>query len=64
MGSDAPPKPKLNDKMFIKLQRRVSAVAQEKTVERAFEKLRSREESPKAQQELRRVAARRLGISR
>ena len=57
LGGDAPPKSKLNDKVFAILPRRVSAVALEKTVERAFENLRSRGESRKTRQELRRVAS-------
>jgi hypothetical protein len=57
LDSDAPPKSNLNDKVFATLPRRVSAAALEKTVERAFENLRSREESRKTRQELRRVAS-------
>jgi hypothetical protein len=56
-GGDAPPKSKLNDEAFAILPRRVSAGALEKAAERAFENLRSREESPKARQELRCVAS-------
>ena len=57
LDGDAPPKSKLNDKVFAILPRRVSAAALEKTVERAFENLRSREESRKTRQELQRVAS-------
>jgi HD-GYP domain-containing protein (c-di-GMP phosphodiesterase class II) len=55
--ADAPPKCKLNHKVFALLPRRVSAAALEKAVEKAFENLRSREESRKTRQELRRVAS-------
>jgi len=55
--ADAPPKSKLNDKVFAILPRRVSATALEKTVEGAFENLRSREESHKTRQELQRVTS-------
>jgi len=57
LDGDAPPKSNLNDKVFATLPRRVSAAALEKTVERAFENLRSREESRKTRQELRPVAS-------
>jgi HD-GYP domain-containing protein (c-di-GMP phosphodiesterase class II) len=57
LACDAPPKSKLNDKVFAILPRRVSAAALEKTVEKAFESLRSREESRKTRQELRRAAS-------
>ena len=57
LDGDAPPKSKLNDKVFAILPRRVSATALEKTVERAFENLHSREESRKTRQELQRVAS-------
>jgi HD-GYP domain-containing protein (c-di-GMP phosphodiesterase class II) len=57
LDGDAPPKSKLNDKVFAILPRRVSAAALEKTVERAFENLRSQEESRKTRQELVRVAS-------
>ena len=57
LDGDAPPKCKLNHKVFALLPRRVSAAALEKAVEKAFENLRSREESRKTRQELRRVAS-------
>ena len=57
LGGDAPPKSKLNDEVFAILPRRVSAVVLEKAAERALKNLRSREESRKTQQELRRVAS-------
>ena len=57
LDGDAPPKCKLKHKVFALLPRRVSAAALEKAVEKAFENLRSREESRKTRQELRRVAS-------
>ncbi len=57
LDGDAPAKSKLNDKVFAILPRRVSAAALEKTVERAFENLRSQEERRKTRQELVRVAS-------
>src|SRR5208337_20733 len=52
LDGDALPESKLNDKVFAILPRRLSAASLEKTVEKAFENLRSREESRKARQEL------------
>jgi HD-GYP domain-containing protein (c-di-GMP phosphodiesterase class II) len=57
LDGEAPLQSKLNDKVFAMLPRRVSAAALKKAVERAFENLRSREESRKTRQELVRVAS-------
>ena len=57
LDNDAPPKSKLNNKVFALLPRRVSIAALEKAVEKAFENLRSRDESRKTRRELQRVAS-------
>ena len=57
LDSDAPPKSKLNDRVFAVLPRKVPAAILEKTVERAFENLRSLEESRETRQELQRAAS-------
>ena len=57
LDGDALPESKLNDKVFAILPRRLSAASLEKTIEKAFENLRSREESRKTRQELHRVAS-------
>ena len=57
LDGDALPKSKLNDKVFAILPRRVSATGLEKAVEKAFENLRSREETRKTRQELHSVAS-------
>jgi HD-GYP domain-containing protein (c-di-GMP phosphodiesterase class II) len=54
---DAPPKSRLYHKVFALLPRRVSAAALEKAVEKAFENLRSQEESRKTRRELQRAAS-------
>ena len=56
-GGGAPPKFKLNDKVFALLPRDVPFASLEKTVETAFENLRSVEESRQTRQELERVAS-------
>ena len=57
LDGNALPKSKLNDKVFAILPRRVSATGLEKAVEKAFENLRSREETRKTQQELHSVTS-------
>ena len=57
LDGDAPPKSKLNDRAVTVLPRKVPAAILEKTVERAFENLRSREETRKTRQELHSVAS-------
>jgi HD-GYP domain-containing protein (c-di-GMP phosphodiesterase class II) len=57
LDGDAPPKSRLDDRVFAILPFRVPAAALEKTVERAFENLRSREQGRKTRQELQRVAS-------
>jgi HD-GYP domain-containing protein (c-di-GMP phosphodiesterase class II) len=57
LDGDAPPKSKLNDRVFAVLPRKVPAAILEKTVERAFENLRSLEENRETRQELQRAAS-------
>jgi HD-GYP domain-containing protein (c-di-GMP phosphodiesterase class II) len=57
LDGDALPKSKLNDRAVTVLPRKVPAAILEKTVERAFENLRSREETRKTRQELHSVAS-------
>ena len=57
LDNEKPPESKLNNRIFALLPRGVSIAALEKAVEKAFESLRSREESRKAHRELQRVAS-------
>jgi HD-GYP domain-containing protein (c-di-GMP phosphodiesterase class II) len=57
LDSDAPPKFKLNDRVFAVLPNKVPAAVLEMTLERAFENLHALEESRETRQELQRAAS-------
>jgi HD-GYP domain-containing protein (c-di-GMP phosphodiesterase class II) len=57
LDSDAPAKSKLNDRALTVLPRKVPAAMLEKTIDRVFENLRSREESRETQRELQRAVS-------